>query len=140
MIPAPYEEVLDDQLFPLGVWREADNQGVEGMRGVAHSIWNRSLSPLRWWGGPDLRSILLRSSKSGVYQYDCFDPKDADSKRWPEDDNPQWIQAQQICANIATDPDNTDGATTYYSNDIAAPWWAARMTKTVQIDRLLFFK
>jgi N-acetylmuramoyl-L-alanine amidase len=140
VVETPYDQLTDEQLFTLAVWREADSQGFDGMRAVAHSIWNRVNSGITWWG-TGLRSILLRNSGTNhVYQYDCFDPKDPDSLRWPDDANPQWVQAGRICASIEIDPDNTGGGTTYYSTTIPAPWWAADMRQTAKIGDLIFFQ
>jgi N-acetylmuramoyl-L-alanine amidase len=135
MIRRPYSELTDEELYELCVWRESDDQPADAMRAVAHSIMNRVLHP-GWWG-VDLRTVLLAPE-----QYSCFDEGGPDETRWPDDDNPQFIEISQIVDDIVAqnDPDNTDGATNYYDVSIEPPWWTQKMQFTVQLGKFRFYK
>lgn len=135
MQPQPYEEMPEDQLLALCEWREADSVGELGMRGVGHVAANREKVP-GWWG-VDLRSILLKP-----WQFSCFNEGDPDEKRWPDDDNPQWIAAQEIAKAIIAgdDLDLTSGATSYYDVSITPPDWTQELIFTTQIGSLRFYR
>ena len=136
MIVQPYSELSDRDLLALCVWRESDDQSVGCMAAVAHVVKNRVEKPC-WWG-VDYHSVILKP-----WQFSCFNHGDPNESRWPADNNLQWIEALHIADAVAvnnTDPDNTDGATTYYDVSIDPPDWTGGMIFTVQFDRIRFYK
>ena len=61
----------------------------------------------------------------------------------PEEDDPQWEQAQQLAALAASGRlvDITNGATAYYALSMAEPpYWASSMQYTVTIAGQKFFR
>ena len=122
-------------LLPLVVWREAQNQGYDGMLAVAWTIRNRVNHP-SWWGN-DYPSCILHH-----WQYSSFNWSDVNDVKFPKGNEPSWQVALQAAVDAftgqATDP--TDGATSYYDNSIPAPSWSKTMTFTKQIGNFLFFK
>ncbi|MFZ0736811.1 MAG: cell wall hydrolase [Candidatus Acidiferrales bacterium] len=123
-------------LLFLCIWREARGVSFPAQLGVGWSVRNRVMSGILWWGqGWD--GIILHP-----YQYSSFNASDPNSTKIPYEDDPSFdncmLAATEAYSGTGTDP--TQGATSYYSSDIAAPAWAATMTFTVQLDSLLFFK
>ena len=135
MLAQPYQDLSDDELYQLCIWREADDCGIDGMRGVAHVIDNRVQYP-GWWG-VDLRTVIL-----APWQFSCFNHGDPDERRWPEDDNHEWLAATAIvdAMLLRSDSDLTDNATSYYDVSIEPPSWTLKMQFTVQIMSLRFYR
>src|ERR1700688_24001 len=103
MIAQPYSDLSETELLSLCEWREADDQGDDGMRGVGHVVVNRVKNP-GWWG-VSIPTVILKP-----WQFSSFNHGDPNETRWPEDDNAQWRQALTIAIGLlaGTDPDNTD--------------------------------
>jgi N-acetylmuramoyl-L-alanine amidase len=80
MIAQPYTDLSIPELLALCEWREADDQGVDGMRAVGHVVRNRADMPC-WWG-VDIQSVILKP-----WQFSSFDHGDPDERRWPDDGN-----------------------------------------------------
>ncbi len=108
----------------LCVWREARNQGDEGMRAVANVIRNRA----------------IRNSTNPYYEItkklqfsSITAPGDAQLALWPVGFDTRWTEAQQIAADVlgGSAIDNTGGAVDYYNPD------AIRSTKTFQLGGAL---
>src|SRR5215469_12928416 len=117
----------------LCAWREARNQGRDGVRGVLHVIQNRS----RVWN---------KSWAQIVYQ-----PLQFSSMTYKDDPQLTKIPVEvdavfEECYDIAeavwlgNDYDLTGGATHYFADTIETPEWANKMTFTVQIGAHKFFK
>src|ERR1700722_13888444 len=136
MQPRPYAELSDIEIFPLAVWREARGESLPGKRGVGHVIKNRA-DNARWWGGPSISSVILCPE-----QFSSFNIGDPNEKKWPDDNDPSFIDCSTVCDAIlsGTDEDLTDGADSYYSIDIPEPYWAASSQLTLEIDHFRFFK
>jgi spore germination cell wall hydrolase CwlJ-like protein len=135
MIAQPYSELSDQELLALCTWREADDQSVAAMAGVAHVVNNRVKLP-RWWG-VSVQTVVLKP-----WQFSCFDHGDPNESRWPEDENVQWLAVLHIATAVlaGTDRDLTDGASSYYDVSIDPPSWTAELVFTVQFDRIRFYK
>jgi len=126
-------------LLELVVWREAQNQGHEGMRAVAWSIKNRVAKPC-WWG-KDWQSVILKP-----WQYSSFNLSDPNYRKWPTDTDVAFATVCEVCAKIyvgsdAQDP--TDGATHYYAKNIPLPpGWGneSQWINTLNIGLHKFYK
>jgi spore germination cell wall hydrolase CwlJ-like protein len=131
---------------------EARGEGNEGVRGVANAIRNRALHPGNRSGrryGHGIRGVILRPGA-----FDCMKCTDVNYQKLleplrferPEVWNKCLVTAQSTLAGAIAD--NTIGATHYYDDSLRVPpWWArlavieaGKMTPTVQIGRLLFFR
>jgi N-acetylmuramoyl-L-alanine amidase len=117
----------------LCAWREARNQGRDGIRGVIHVIDNRSHMHTKTWA-------------EVVYQ-----PLQFSSMTYPHDPQlslvPKPTDAEfEMCYEVADlvwkhqDPDNTNGADHYFNPNIVLPDWAAGMQPTVQIGDHSYYK
>ena len=138
MIPQSYDDLTDLALLELCVWREAQNQGPEGMRAVAQSIRNRVLHP-GWWGH-DWHSVILKP-----WQYSSFNKNDPNEKKWPADDDAAFADCANVC-NLIFQGEDTDmvyGATHYYDTSIEFPkaWGPeTEWENTLNVGRLRFWK
>ena len=134
MQPQPYTDLSQQDLLALCVWRESDDQPYDCMRGVAHVVVNRVAHP-GWWG-VDVRSIVLKP-----WQFSSFNHDDPGERRWPEDDNQQWLEAQTAARlAIGGDDDPTLGASSYYDVSIQPPSWTASMVFTMQLGKIRFYR
>lgn len=139
MNPQSYENLSDLTLLELCVWREAQNQGHEGMRAVAWSIAHRVGKPC-WWGH-DWKTVILKP-----WQYSSFNLSDPNNRKWPSDVDPFFATACDVCTRIylgADTDDLTDGATHYYDTSITFPkaWGSESLwINTLNIGRLKFYK
>jgi len=131
---------------------EARGEGPEGVRGVANVIRNRTLHPGNRSGrryGRGIRGVVLRPGA-----FDCMKPIDPNYRKLLDPLRFERPEIWQMCHTMALATiaraiaDSTLGATHYYDDSLAvAPWWArlavieaGKMTPTVQIGRLLFFR
>jgi len=135
VLPCPYSQLSDDLLLALCGWREAGNEPIDCMRGVQHVVMNRVASP-GWWGH-DIHSVIL-----APWQFSSFNGGTPDEKRWPQDDDPFWIEALRVAAvvSIKQDADPTHGATSYYADYIRPPSWTLSMIFTVQFGNTRFYR
>jgi len=135
-----YKDLTDLEILQLAVWREAQNQPRDGMRGVAHVIRNRVYGKTKWWGAGDWHNVILKP-----YQFSSFNPNDPNSAKWPEDYDISWNECRDVCVPIynADDEDITLGATYYHDTSIGWPHsWGnpADYEQTLAVGDLLFFK
>jgi N-acetylmuramoyl-L-alanine amidase len=110
-------------LLALVIWREAQNQGYDGMLGVGWSIRNRVLKPGKTWWGDDWEEVILKR-----WQYTSMEKSDPNATKMPGDPGKDIafanaLQAAELAyCGIGADP--TDGATHYYNpKAVAAPAW-----------------
>ena len=126
-------------LLPLVIWREARNQPLEAMIGVAWTIRNRVNKP-GWWGS-DWPSVILRK-----WQFSSFNWNDPNYQKFPIGNEPEWELCLRAAADVFTNSvsDLTEGATHYYdkSLDATPPNWAVdgSMVRTVSIGAFRFFR
>jgi N-acetylmuramoyl-L-alanine amidase len=130
-------EAYSFSLLLLCIWREARGESLAAKLGVAFSIRNRTLRP-SWWGH-DWVSVILCSS-----QYSSFNANDPNATKFPTENDISYpdCQTAALAAFGPTQADPTGGATSYFdkSMDANPPFWAAKMTHTVDIDDLHFYK
>ena len=76
------------------------------------------------------------------YQFSSFNREDSNSKLWPRKvqagDWQAWLEIQAMID--ADPPDNTGGATHYFSEGIQVPTWADPDKATVEIKPFKFFR
>jgi N-acetylmuramoyl-L-alanine amidase len=132
----PYEELTQSDLMKLCVWREARGEGLLGKRGVAHVIINRAADPC-WWGH-DIVSVILKP-----WQFSSFNPGDPNSRKWPEDTDPTFLDCSGVCNAVlqGTDKDITNGSTFYCDISINEPedWVKAGYLLKLEVGRLRFY-
>ena len=83
----------DRDLLRLCIWREARGEIYMAKRGVAHVVHNRSLTAA-WWNhhmAHILANVILYP-----YQFSSFNPRDPNETKWPEDDDPAFVDATRI--------------------------------------------
>jgi spore germination cell wall hydrolase CwlJ-like protein len=124
------------------LWGEAGIDGKEGMQAVASVVLNRVKKP-GWWGH-DISSVCL-----APWQFSCWLEEPVGEKNKilaVTDQDPQYQIALNL-AQLALDgvlPDNTKGATLYYSPsampDGKVPSWVSASVFTTQVGRQLFYK
>jgi N-acetylmuramoyl-L-alanine amidase len=143
MLPTGYNLMSGMGLMALAAWREAQNQGVLGMRGVCWVINNR-VARGGWWGN-SVETVVLHP-----FQFSSFNapPRthitDPNESKWPADNDKTWEialdEAQDALDGKSSDP--TSGATLYWSPPLTeAPEkeWGPTI-ETVQIGSLHFCK
>lgn len=126
---------LDFTLTALCIWREARGEPLDAKKGVAWVIRNRTLRP-GWWG-TDWTTVVLQP-----YQFSSFNRDDPNAVKWPAKSDLSWSECLTAAREAweALNPDPTNGSTHYYDDSIKAPAWTSKMTATVKIGKLNFFK
>lgn len=108
------EQAWELSLLALCAWREARNQGWDGMLAVAWSVRNRVQKPGKTWWGDDWEAVIEQK-----WQYSSFNPDDPNAKLLPGDPgkDPVWadaLRAAEIAyAGYGVDP--TLGSTHYHT-------------------------
>jgi hypothetical protein len=141
LIPQSYSELSDLDILALAVWREARGEQSAGQRAVAHVIRNRTLVAT-WWNGNrkgSYHAVILQP-----YQFSSFNPGDPNADKWPSNDlSFTSCREAALWVPCGMDPDNTDGATSYYDISITFPaaWGPeADWINTANYGRLRFWK
>lgn len=122
---------------------EAENQPLIGMRAVAMSVMNRV--PIAKAGHKQFGDGTVRGACLAHEQYDCWMPG-ADRNRIMAIDLDNLSPAQQTCivyaqqAIAGTLADPTSGATFYFEEHIAAPYWVPGMIWSGQFGTQLFWR
>jgi N-acetylmuramoyl-L-alanine amidase len=126
--------LLLQQLVPsICIWREARGEGLDGMAGVAWVILNRMST----------RKQTASQVCLAPWQFSSMNaPNDPGMVQWPTPTDPTFQQAYTVWTNClsGTTPDPTQGATLYYANTIAPPYWVVKSIFTVQIGHQLFYR
>jgi N-acetylmuramoyl-L-alanine amidase len=134
-----YKSLDDVNLLALCIWREARGETWRTKLAVGCSVRNRVHHP-DWWGH-DYHSVIL-----DPYQYSSFNASDPNSKKWPNDEDPNWLESLEAASLIinGNTTDTTSGATSYFdkSLDDNPPKWAssAEMSKLRTIGSMHFYK
>ena len=142
MTPQPYENLSDEQLLALCIWREARGEMNLGKRAVGCVVRNRVAK--QSWMGHDWQSVILKP-----YQFSSFNapPRakitDPNEAKWPEDDEADWLDCLDAAREVIdpTSGDVTNGGLYYYSPPLTAPptAWGA-VVPTASIGHLSFWK
>jgi len=131
----------DVALLGLCAWREARNQGRDGMVAVCWSVRNRVFHPSIHWWGKSWPGVILHP-----YQYSSFNHDDPNALLLPADpkQDSSWADALQAAHDVYTPvaPDPTSGATHYYVDGSPVPAWVHEPSTifTVQIGKHRFYK
>lgn len=121
-------------ILSLTAWREARGEGHEGMRAVAHVIFNRARSQKKSISEVCTARLQFSSLTS---------PGDPMLIQWPQNNDAQFEDAMSISESIyaGNDVDPTGGATMYANLSVCKPDWDfSKLIKTVQIGHHTFFK
>jgi N-acetylmuramoyl-L-alanine amidase len=117
-------------LLALCAWREARDQGFNGMLAVCWSVRNRVAKPGKTWWGDDWEEVILKP-----WQYSSFNPNDPNATKLPGDpaNDPSWANALACAerAYLGMGVDPTLGATHYYNPKVvktSPPWVTAPKT------------
>lgn len=134
-------EIYQKNLLALVAWREARNEGREGLRGVMHVIRNRVHAG---WG--DWEDVITRKNQFSSMTY----TNDPQLTLWPSKEHAGWetfLNCLEL-ANIVwdnSDPDITNGALYYGNlNAITSQWFKdnviATMEMVAQIGNHTFYR
>lgn len=106
----------DEFILALTIWREASNQGMQGMQAVACVIRNR----VKAWGGSIYSQCVAPNQFSSLVI-----KGDPNTVRWAPSNNSAWLQAQAIAKGTidGTLEDCTKGALYYWNAKIATSGW-----------------
>lgn len=120
---------------------EARSLGQEGMQAVINVVINRVAK--QTWYGLTITEVCLKHSASGVYQFDCNDPKDPNYAKIQAVtiDDPQYAIAMQLAEQVITGnlPDITNGALNYYSTTIPLPSWTEGCVPCYTVGNTAFY-
>ena len=125
----------DEQIAVRTMWAECRGEPDDGQRAVAHVLLNRT-DDGRW--GNSLASVCLAK-----LQFSCWNHTDPQRVRMAalKDDEPallsMLVKLTEAQKNREADP--TQGALYYYSDSIAPPFWAEKMTFLRKIGHHSFF-
>ena len=117
-------------------WGEARGEGIEGMRAVLLVIRNRAMD-LRW----SMLSVAAVCRQPS--QFSVWNAKDTNRSRMLalSLDNKHFCDCLAMAIEVFSDqtPDVVEGATHYYADTIAAPYWAQGKEPVAHIGHHLFF-
>ena len=116
------------------LYGEARGEGERGMQAVANVIMNRVKAAS--WYGASVKDVCLKP-----YQFSCWNSNDPNRAIILSATDAQLKTARKVAEQAinGTLKDITGGATHYYADSIAAPYWAASMTQTAKIGHHIFF-
>lgn len=126
--------ILDIAFGALCAWRENRSGGRAGMQSVLNVLYNRSQK----------RGTTLYDEAVRPWQFSSLTAKgDPQLTDYPPLSDPNFSLAMTLATSAADGDlnDITDGATSYYAASMPEPpYWAASMTKTVEIEGQIFFR
>jgi len=113
-------------------WREARDQGRDGIRAVLHVIRNRAEKRRKSWA-----EIVYQPLQFSSMTY----PQDPQLAKVPVEPDPQFVDCYELATVIyqGGDYDITRGALFYFADYIEKPSWAKNMTETAKVGRHIFF-
>lgn len=116
------------------IYGEARGEGARGMQAVGNVIMNRVKAA--GWYGASIKDVCLKP-----YQFSCWNENDPNRTKIINATAAQLKQARTIAEKVISGelPDITGGATHYYANTIAAPYWTKSMKKTATIGNHIFY-
>jgi spore germination cell wall hydrolase CwlJ-like protein len=128
---------VDIQTAALCIWKEARNGGDVAMRAVLSVILNRAKASQDSVYAEVFKPFQFTSMSVHTDKEYLLRPEDDGTLDWQ-----RWLDAKALALSASTGclEDNTGGAVSYYAYSIPAPWWAAKMTFTVEIGGQRFFK
>lgn len=126
--------IQDQVIGALCAWRENRGGGTPGMQSVINVLVNRATHR-----GTDVYTEATRRLQFSSMTADG----DPNLILFPQDNDQQWQDALALASSAARSAldDITGGATSYYALSMSTPpYWAASMTRTVEIEGQAFFK
>lgn len=135
MEPMPYNQLNDQEMLGLCIYREARGEGMLGKQGVGCVVRNRIAA--NKFFGHDWRSVILKP-----YQFSSFNSTDVNSVKWPDDDEADWLDCLDAASQVINGSDDpTFGALYYFSPPLTeAPHAWGPVMITVKVGRLTFCK
>ena len=136
----PLTEQDDDVLLAMCVFGEARGEPMIAKLAVANVVQNRLYRDLARYGR-SWRTVILHP-----YAFSCFLPNDPNLPKLFHPLDHEAPKVWEDCLAMACGVmkgvlgDNVEGATHYFDDSIAPPRWASRMTATVKLGRLNFFR
>jgi hypothetical protein len=135
---------LEESLFALVLWREAQNQSEQTMTAVAWSIRNRVMT--KNWFGVGYVGVITHP-----WQYSSFNANDPNSRKYPTAGDVSFKKCMRVATAVYQNEqpdgpvDPTQGAVSYYdkSLDSNPPKWAldtVQMKHTVDVGDFHFYK
>jgi len=124
----------DIAIGALTAWRENRGGGAAGMQSVINVLVNRAKAR-----GTSVYAEAIRPKQFSSMTY----PMDPNLILFPVEHDLEWAMALTMMeqAERGSLEDITGGATSYYAKSMKTPpYWAASMTKTVEIENQIFFK
>lgn len=132
------QQIWEQALLALLLWREARGEAFETKRVVAWSVKNRVSHP-SWWGG-DWSSVM---TKRDQYSSMTF-TGDPNTTKWPQPIDTSWIACMDVAAEVysVNGPDMALGSTHYFDKSLDAnpPAWASSMTHVLDSGNFHFYK
>lgn len=119
-------------LMAITAYRENRGAGQAGLQSVLNVIQNRAAKH-----GESPYAVCTQHA-----QFSSISMPGPESYLWPVEADPQWHLALLLANEAAsgTLEDITGGATSYYAQTIAPPYWAESMQQTVTIGGQIFFR
>jgi Cell Wall Hydrolase len=124
---------LDQISLALMMWKENREGGIAGMQSCGNVAMNRAA----------MRNMSIYAIVYEPLQFSSMSyPHDPQLLIQPEENDPQWEQAQQLAvdAELGKLADLTEGATSYYALSIPQPTDTLSMIKTVVVAGQQFLK
>lgn len=129
-------DMTDDQTDYMArtIYGEARGEGARGMQAVGNVIMNRVKAGS--WYGASIKDVCLKP-----YQFSCWNANDPNREKILKATPAQLQQARTIAEKVISGElsDITGGATHYYADSIAAPYWTASMRQTTTIGHHKFY-
>lgn len=116
----------------LCAWREARNQGRDGIRGVCHVISNRAIAAKK-----SVPEVIYEKLQFSSMTY----PHDPQLTLVPTLNDPEFKTCMEVAELVycGSDFDLTQGADHYFSDIIPKPDWANRMKFLIKIGNHSYY-
>lgn len=128
--------ITDTFYLAFVAWREARGESDEAKLGVMWTVLNRAANP-KWWGD-SISTVVTKP-----WQYSSLtDVRDRQLTKWPTEKDDSWATCLALAIECLAEhtEDPTGGATHYFDDSIAPPYWAKPEAHTVKLGRLNFYK
>ena len=140
----PLLECFPFVLLALTLWREARGCSYAEKVAIAHVIFNRTTDRLNRWPKTLAAAICQPAQFTSIAPPPHITPMEmANATTWPKDGDVQFADCCRIAEEFALHPvpDDTCGATHYYSEPIASPPpWANPERMTLHLGVFRFYR
>ena len=133
------EQAWELVLLALCAWREARDQGRDGMLAVCWAVRNRVMKSGKTWWGDDWEEVMLKR-----WQFTSFEKSDPNASILPGDPKTDvaWAGALWAAEQAYAGVMNPIGGATHYYNPsvITAPAWVVGATFIKRIGKHSFYE